>query len=141
MLPFIGYHMGDYLQHYLNVGQKTDASKLPRIYFVNWFRKSDDGKFLWPGFGENSRVLKWIVERITGKAKAVETAIGNLPEADGIDVSGIDVSAADMAELLKVDKEAWKAEIESIRESYKMYGNKLPKELENQLVKLEKGLA
>ena len=140
MLPFIGYHMGDYLQHWLNMGKKTDADKLPKIYFVNWFRKSDEGKFMWPGFGENSRVLKWIVERLAGTSKAVSTPIGNLPEADAIDINGIDVSSADMKELLRIDNDAWKTEIESIKENYVSYGDKLPKELSAELAKLEGNL-
>ena len=140
MLPFMGYHMGDYLKHWLNIGKKTGADKLPKIYFVNWFRKNADGKFMWPGFGENSRVLKWIVERISGTGKALKTPIGNLPTADAIDTNGINVSAADMAELLKVDKEAWLAEIESIKTNYKSYGNRLPAELAAELEKLERQL-
>jgi len=141
MLPFIGYHMGDYLQHWFSIGEKTDASNLPKIYFVNWFRKNDEDKFIWPGFGDNSRVLKWVVERISGTGKAVATAIGNMPTIDAIDVSGLDVTAEDMAELLKVDKEAWLDEIVSIKENYKSYGNRLPKELSEQLENLEKRLA
>ncbi|MDR0292590.1 MAG: phosphoenolpyruvate carboxykinase (GTP) [Oscillospiraceae bacterium] len=140
MLPFIGYHVGDYLQHWLDIGKKTDASKLPRIYYVNWFRKSAEGKFLWPGYGENSRVLKWIVERLSGIAKAVTTPIGNLPENGAIDVSGLNVSTDDMAELLKVDKDAWFTEVKSIKENYKSYGDKLPKELQAELDKMEKAL-
>jgi phosphoenolpyruvate carboxykinase (GTP) len=140
MLPFAGYHMGDYLQHWLNIGKKTDASKLPRIYFVNWFRKNAEGKFMWPGFRDNSRVLKWIVERISGTGKAVTTPVGNLPAPGAIDTSGVNVSDADMAELLKVDVDAWKAEFASIRENYTSYGDRLPKELEQALAKLEASL-
>ncbi|MCL2539493.1 MAG: phosphoenolpyruvate carboxykinase domain-containing protein, partial [Oscillospiraceae bacterium] len=141
MLPFMGYHMGDYLKHWLETGKKTDASNLPRIYFVNWFRKNDADKFIWPGFGDNSRVLKWIVERISGTGKAVTTAIGNIPTPDAIDISGTNVTAEDMAILLAVDKDAWLAEIESIRENYKSYGDRLPPELNEQLENLEKRLA
>jgi len=137
MLPFMGYHAGDYLQHWLDTGAKSSADKLPKIFYVNWFRKDDDGKWLWPGFGENTRVLKWITERLDGKVEAVSTAIGNLPLAADIDVSGIDVSAADMAELLKVDKEAWLSEVDSIRKDYVSYGNRLPAELLKQLDALE----
>lgn len=140
MLPFMGYHVGDYLQHWLDIGEKTDASKLPRIYYVNWFRKDENNKFLWPGFGDNSRVLKWIVERISGEAEAVETPIGNLPTAGAIDTSGLNVSAADMKELLTVDKEAWLKEVASIRENYRSYGDKLPAELTKQLDDLENRL-
>ena len=138
MLPFAGYHMGDYLQHWLNIGKKTDAAKLPKIYFVNWFRKNAEGKFIWPGFGDNSRVLKWITERIEGTGKAVSTPIGNMPTVDAIDTKGTSVSKSDMEELLKVDKAAWKDEVESIRGSYAIYGDKLPKALDEELKKLEK---
>jgi len=141
MLPFMGYHVGDYMQHWLNIGKKTDASKLPKIYFVNWFRKNESGKFMWPGFGENSRVLKWIVERISGAGEAVTTAIGNLPAPGAIDVNGLNISQEDMAELSKVDKEAWLAEIASIKENYAIYGDRLPKELAEQLKSLEKRLS
>jgi len=140
MLPFMGYHMGDYLQHWLNIGKKTDPSKLPRIYFVNWFRKNAEGKFIWPGFGDNSRVLKWITERIAGTGKAVSTPIGNMPALDAIDVSGTHVTEADMAELLAVDTAAWLAEIESIRANYAEYGDRLPKALEAELKNLEERL-
>lgn len=141
MLPFAGYHMGDYLQHWLNIGKKTDAGKLPKIYYVNWFRKNAQGKFIWPGFGDNSRVLKWIVERLEGTGKAVDTPIGRLPAPEAIDTDGINVSAEDMAELLRVDKEGWLAEIESIKANYESYGNRLPAELAAQLAKLERNLA
>lgn len=140
MLPFIGYNAGDYLNHWLEIGEKSDETKLPKIYYVNWFRKDENGKFLWPGFGDNSRVLKWIIERIAGTGKAVETPIGYLPTADAIDVDGLDVSAADMEVLLKVDKAAWLKEVASIKEGYKMYGDKLPAELKKQLELLEERL-
>jgi len=141
MLPFMGYHMGDYLQHWLNIGKKTDAANLPRIYFVNWFRKNKEGKFIWPGFGDNSRVLKWIVERISGTGKAVTTPVGNLPTIDAIDIDGANVSLSDMEELLKVDVDAWRAEFASIRENYSSYGDRLPKELADALEKLEANLS
>jgi phosphoenolpyruvate carboxykinase (GTP) len=140
MLPFCGYHMGDYLQHWLNIGTKSDEDKLPKIFFVNWFRKDEGGRWLWPGFGENSRVLKWVFERTSGKGKAEKTAIGYMPTVDAIDRSGLDVSDADMTELLKVDKEGWIKEIVSIRENYAIYGERLPKELATQLKALEKRL-
>ena len=140
-LPFMGYHMGDYLKHWFNIGKRTEASKLPRIYFVNWFRKNKDGKFIWPGFGDNTRVLRWIVERLSGAADAVETPIGNLPAPGAIVTEGLSLSDADMAELLSVDKEAWLAEVKNIREDYKIYGEKLPKVLAEQLEALEKRLA
>ena len=140
MLPFIGYHVGDYLQHWLDVGTKTDADKLPKIFYVNWFRKDKNGKWLWPGYGENSRVLKWICERVSGEGKAVKTPIGYMPTEDAIDTAGLDVSAADMAELLKVNKEEWLNEVESIRKHYANYGAKMPKELFAQLDALESRL-
>ncbi len=140
MLPFIGYHVADYLQHWLDIGTKSSPDKLPRIYYVNWFRKDENGKWLWPGFGENSRVLKWIVERVSGEGKAVKTPIGYMPTEDAIDTEGLDVSEADMAELLKVNNEEWLREVESIREHYANYGEKMPKELFAQLDALEKRL-
>jgi phosphoenolpyruvate carboxykinase (GTP) len=140
MLPFAGYHMGDYLQHWLDIGKKSDAAKLPKIYFVNWFRKGEDGHFMWPGFGDNSRVLKWIVERLDGSADAVTTAIGNLPTKGAIDIEGIHVTADDLDHLLEVDKEAWLAEIESIKANYVSYGDRLPKSLSEELDKLESKL-
>ncbi len=140
MLPFCGYHMGDYLQHWLDIGEKTTPDKLPKIFYVNWFRKDEDGNWLWPGFGENSRVLKWIFERVSGNGKAVKTPIGYMPTPDAIDTHGLDVSHEDMEELLSVNREEWLEEVASIREYYKIYGNKLPKELERQLDALEKRL-
>ena len=140
MLPFMGYHVADYLQHWLDIGTKSSPDKLPRIYYVNWFRKDENGKWLWPGFGENSRVLKWIVERVSGEGKAVKTPIGYMPTEDAIDTEGLDVSEADMAELLKVNNEEWLREVESIREHYANYGEEMPKELFAQLDALEERL-
>ena len=140
MLPFCGYHMGDYLAHWIKIGQKTSADKLPKIFYVNWFRKSDDGKWLWPGYGDNSRVLKWIFERTEDKGKAVKTPIGILPTPDAIDTMGISVSSTDMAELLKVDVAEWKKELEGIKEHYKKFGSKLPVALNEELAALEKRL-
>jgi len=140
MLPFIGYNVNDYLQHWLDMGAKTDASKLPKIFYVNWFRKDSNGRWLWPGFGENSRVLKWIVERVSGEGKAVKTPIGYMPTPDAIDTEGLDVSKEDMEELLKINKEQWLNEVESIKEHYAKFGEKLPKELKAQLEALEKRL-
>jgi phosphoenolpyruvate carboxykinase (GTP) len=137
MLPFCGYHVCDYLQHWLDIGEKADADKLPKLYYVNWFRKDEDGRWLWPGFGENSRVLKWIVERTSGEGKAVETPIGNMPTPDAIDTDGLDVSEADMEELLHVDKDLWLKEVASIREHYAKLGEKLPEEMTKQLDALE----
>ncbi len=140
MLPFIGYNVCDYLQHWLEIGEATDADKLPKIFYVNWFRKDKDGKWLWPGFGENSRVLKWIFERVDGTGKADKTAIGYMPSKDALDISGLDVSEADMAELLKIEKDEWLAEVESIKDHYAKYNDqakKMPKALEDELAALE----
>jgi phosphoenolpyruvate carboxykinase (GTP) len=140
MLPFCGYHICDYFQHWINTGTKTDPYKLPKIFYVNWFRKDKDGNWLWPGFDENSRVLKWIFERISGEGKAVETPIGYMPTLDAIDTTGLDVSVSAMEQLLKVDHEDWLREVKSIREYYATFGDKLPKELARQLNALEKRL-
>ena len=137
MLPFCGYNMGDYFSHWLEMGAKTEANKLPRIFYVNWFRKDADGGWLWPGFGENSRVLKWIVDRISGKGETVETPIGYLPTTDGIDTSGLDVSEQQMEELLHVDTNEWLNEIQSIREHYERFEDTLPKALSDELDALE----
>ena len=137
MLPFCGYNMGDYFAHWLQMGKSTDESKLPKIFYVNWFRKDADGGWLWPGFGENSRVLKWIVERVTGKAAAVETPIGYLPTTGAIDTDGLDVTEEQMAELLNVDVEEWLNEIDSIREHYARFGERLPAVLSEELAALE----
>ncbi|RKU16869.1 phosphoenolpyruvate carboxykinase (GTP) [Candidatus Poribacteria bacterium] len=137
MLPFCGYNMGDYFAHWLEMGKSTDTSKLPKIFYVNWFRKDADGGWLWPGFGENSRVLKWIVERVSGEGQAVETPIGYLPTDGAIDISGLDVTDDQMAELLNVDVEEWLNEIKSIREHYARFEETLPEALSNELAALE----
>ncbi|TCW62010.1 phosphoenolpyruvate carboxykinase (GTP) [Treponema sp. J25] len=140
MLPFCGYHMGDYFKHWINIGKKTTEDKLPKIFFVNWFRKTADGKWLWPGYGENSRVLAWIFERCDGTGKAVDTPIGYMPTIDAIQRPE-GVSEADMKELLAVDIEGWKKEIADIRENhYPKFGSKLPKELWDELDAIEKRL-
>ncbi len=137
MLPFCGYNMGDYFAHWLEMGNKSDADKLPKIFYVNWFRKDADGGWLWPGFGENSRVLKWIVERINGNGDAVETPIGFLPAQDAIDTAGLDVTQQQMDELLNVNKKEWLNEIASIREHYERFEDKLPDTLREELEALE----
>ncbi len=137
MLPFFGYNVCDYFKHWLEVGEKTSPDKLPKIFYVNWFRKDKDGKWLWPGFGENSRVLKWIVERVSGEGKAVKAPIGYMPTTDALELTGLDVSERDINELLKVDKDEWLKEVESIKEHYAKYGEKLPAELDAQLDALE----
>ncbi|MGN5633186.1 phosphoenolpyruvate carboxykinase (GTP) [Streptomyces sp. AC154] len=130
MLPFCGYNMGDYMKHWIKVGaDKPDQSKLPKIYYVNWFRKNEAGKFVWPGFGENSRVLKWIVERLEGKAEGVESPIGILPAKGSIDTEGLDLSESDLDFLLKVDKEVWREEAALIPEHLNTFGDHAPKEL------------
>jgi phosphoenolpyruvate carboxykinase (GTP) len=140
MLPFCGYHMGDYFQHWINIGKKTTADKLPKIFFVNWFRKTAEGKWLWPGYGDNSRVLAWIFERCAGTGKAVDTPIGFMPTLDAIQRPQ-GVSEADMKELLKVDVEGWKKEIADVRQNhYPKFGAKLPKELAGELDAIEKRL-
>ena len=142
MLPFMGYNAGDYMQHWLDIGKATDADKLPKLFWVNWFRKGDDGSFLWPGFGDNSRVLKWVIERVNGTADAVDTAIGRVPTAGGIDTTGLDgVSDETLAELLKVDNEAWRGEIPLIEGHFAFIGDHLPAELRDELNNLQKRLA
>ncbi len=126
MLPFIGYNAGDYFNHWITVGKDNDAAKLPKIFYVNWFRRDEDGGFLWPGFGENSRVLKWIVQRIEGQADAVETPIGHVPTVDALDTTGIDVTDEQLAAALDVDVEEWKAEIPQITEWFEKFGENLP---------------
>jgi phosphoenolpyruvate carboxykinase (GTP) len=146
MLPFCGYSMGDYFAHWLEIGQTAaerdgNADNLPKLFWVNWFRKGDDGKFLWPGYGENSRVLKWVVERITGTGEAVETPIGRVPTVEAIDRSGLDLDDETMARILAVDAEAWRAEIPQIEAHFEFIGERLPTELRDELNKLEKRLA
>jgi phosphoenolpyruvate carboxykinase (GTP) len=140
MLPFCGYNMGDYFQHWINIGAKSTEDKLPKIFYVNWFRKTADGKWLWPGYGENSRVLKWVFERAAGTGKAKETPIGYMPTEDAIDTTGLDVTAADMKELLNVNKDEWKNELAGIREHYAKFGSRFPAELNKELADLEKRL-
>jgi phosphoenolpyruvate carboxykinase (GTP) len=140
MRPFTGYNVGDYFQHWLDIGGATDADKLPKLFWVNWFRKGDDGKFLWPGFGDNSRVLKWVIERVDGAADAVETPIGNVPTPDAIDTSGLSLDEATVAALLEVDAEAWRGEVPLIEEHFQFVGERLPDELRDELKNLEKRL-
>jgi phosphoenolpyruvate carboxykinase (GTP) len=146
MLPFCGYNMGDYFGHWLEIGQTAaerdgNADNLPKLFWVNWFRKGDDGKFLWPGYGENSRVLKWVVERVAGQGEGVETPIGVVPTVDAIDRSGLDLDDASMDRILAVDTEAWRAEIPQIEKHFEFIGKRLPNELRDELKKLEKRLA
>ena len=136
MLPFCGYNMGDYFQHWLDIG-KHPGAKLPRIYYVNWFRRGEDGHFLWPGYGDNSRVLKWIFERCDGKAEAKKTEIGYLPTEAALDLSGLDISAEDKATLLSVDKEGWKATLPQFSAWLDKFGERLPAEIRKQFDELK----
>ena len=136
MLPFCGYNMGDYMAHWLRVGQATDPAKLPKIYYVNWFRKDPTGKWLWPGFGENARVLKWIVDRIEGAVAGVPTAIGTVPAQSELYLDGLDVPAADLDLLLSVDTQVWQQEAGLIPEFFAQFGDRLPTQLTDELVKL-----
>jgi phosphoenolpyruvate carboxykinase (GTP) len=136
MLPFCGYHMADYFGHWLDVGAKVDPERLPRIYTVNWFRRGDDGRFLWPGFGENSRVLKWVFERTDGTAAAVDTAAGRLPSPDDLDLEGLDLAEEDLAELLTVDPAVWQTEADSIETHLASFGDRLPTALSDELAAL-----
>lgn len=138
MLPFCGYNMGDYFDHWLNMGQRHQNAQLPRIYYVNWFRKGEDGKFLWPGFGENSRVLKWIFERISGQEHAVKTPIGYLPAEGAIDLTGLNLEAHAMEQLLFVDKKLWKQEAEELEHYFQKFGDRLPAGIKEELNQLKK---
>jgi phosphoenolpyruvate carboxykinase (GTP) len=140
MLPFCGYHMGDYFRHWLEMGRRLEPADRPGFYCVNWFRKTPDGRWLWPGFGENSRVLKWIFERLEGEADAVETPIGLLPRPESIEMAGLDLSAEDLGELLTVKQDEWLEEVEDIKRHYARFGDRLPKELARELEELERRL-
>jgi phosphoenolpyruvate carboxykinase (GTP) len=140
MLPFCGYNMGDYFQHWLTIGKSTAAANLPRIYFVNWFRKDENGKFVWPGFGENSRVLKWIFERLDGEALARTTPIGLVPGAEALDLTGLALSPAQLEVLLSVDNATWREEASLIPEAYERFGERLPAALWQQLQALNQRL-
>ncbi|MEP6298283.1 MAG: phosphoenolpyruvate carboxykinase (GTP), partial [Ilumatobacter sp.] len=129
MLPFCGYNYGDYFAHWLSMKDRTDASKLPKIFFVNWFRRDEDGRFLWPGFGENSRVLKFVFDRCNGEGEVVDTAIGKLPTRDSLDLTGLEIDDADLDAILSVDTQGWKNAIPQIRDHFAQFGDKLPHEL------------
>ncbi len=140
MLPFCGYNMADYWAHWLSFQQRTSSEKLPKIFYVNWFRKSADGRWLWPGYGENSRVLEWVFERCAGRGDAVETPIGYLPAPGAIPTEGVDVSKADMDELLRVDVGEWKQEVPLIEAYYAEFGDHVPATLHAQLEGLRRRL-
>jgi phosphoenolpyruvate carboxykinase (GTP) len=140
MLPFCGYHMGDYFAHWIKIGQQDDTKKLPKIFYVNWFRQDEDGRYLWPGYGENSRVLRWIFERCDEKVHAKETPIGRLPEPADLDAKGLPLPAGDLAKLLNVDIKGWIDEVPRIREHFAKFGGRLPKELSAEVDALEKRL-
>jgi phosphoenolpyruvate carboxykinase (GTP) len=141
MLPFCGYNMADYFSHWLSVGSKTSATKLPQIFFVNWFRRDNDGRFLWPGYGENSRVLKWIFERLEGKADARKTAIGFLPETNSLDTDGLSINTADLEAITSLDTDGWREAVPQIREHFAVFGDRLPAKLHDSLNTLESALA
>jgi phosphoenolpyruvate carboxykinase (GTP) len=140
MLPFCGYNMADYFRHWLSLGAKANPDRLPKLFYVNWFRKDDDGRFLWPGFGENSRVLEWVFNRCAGRGEAVETAIGLLPAPGAIDTDGLGIPAADLERLLEVDVEGWRRDVGSIHAYYDSLGERMPGELLDELAQLEKRL-
>jgi len=140
MLPFCGYNMADYWAHWLSLPARTDITKLPRVFYVNWFRKSAEGRWLWPGFGENSRVLEWVFERCSGRGEVVETPIGYLPAPGTIDTEGLDVPEEDMSELLRVDRDEWRAELPPIAEYFARFGDRLPPPISDQLEALRSRL-
>ncbi len=133
MLPFIGYDAGDYLRHWITLSSKADQERLPKIFLVNWFRRTADGGFAWPGFGENSRVMKWVIERLEGTADAVETPIGYVPTGASLDLTGLDMTPEEVDAAVRVDPEEWAAELQGIEEWYSRFGESLPSELEDQL--------
>ncbi len=141
MLPFCGYNYADYFAHWLKIGESTDRDNLPKIFFVNWFRRGDDGRFLWPGFGENSRVLKWVFERVDGTADAIETPIGHIPTMESLDTDGLDIDQSDLDEILRVDAEGWSQAIPQIRDHYSKFGDQLPSRLTEAVDRLESALA
>ncbi|MCH9736687.1 MAG: phosphoenolpyruvate carboxykinase (GTP) [Actinomycetia bacterium] len=141
MLPFIGYNVGDYMQHWIDVGKNADESKMPAVFFVNWFRRGDDGRFLWPGFGENSRVLKWAIERIEHRAEGKSTPIGIVPTAADMDLSGLDIRASDVDEALVVKADEWRKELPLIEEWFEFVGEKLPTGIRDELDALKTRLA
>ena len=141
MLPFCGYNMADYFKHWLQVGTKTDKEKLPQIFFVNWFRRDEAGNFMWPGYGENSRVLKWVFDRLNGTAEAKQTPIGYLPTTDSLDTNGLHINAQDLEAITSVDVPGWREAVPQIRDHYAAFGDRLPSELATALNDLEGALS
>jgi phosphoenolpyruvate carboxykinase (GTP) len=137
MLPFLGYHAGDYFAHWVGIGKQADAVKLPKIFYVNWFRRNEAGGFVWPGFGENARVLKWAVQRIEGGAAAVDTPIGLVPTPEALDTDGLQLSEQDLATALAVDVQQWRDELPSIEEWFDKIGDKVPSALRDELASLK----
>lgn len=140
MLPFCGYNMGDYFSHWLAMGRQHQTDQLPRIYYVNWFRKGPSGEFLWPGFGENSRVLKWIFERVSGKGEATKTPIGYIPEEGALDVTGLNIKPDHLKALFQIDKDLWQKEAEELEHYFKRFGSQLPLEIQHELQDLKQRL-
>jgi phosphoenolpyruvate carboxykinase (GTP) len=136
MLPFCGYNMADYFGHWLRVGEREGA-KLPKIFLVNWFRKDDEGRFIWPGYGENSRVLEWIFRRCNGEGETVESPIGLLPAAGELNIEGLEISEEALSELLSVDPELFKQQLPQVKEHLERFGDRLPQQLQDQLASLE----
>jgi len=141
MLPFIGYHVGDYFAHWIDIGKNSDESKLPKVFFVNWFRRDEEGRFLWPGFGENSRVLKWVVDRIEQTAGGRSTPIGIVPSVEDLDLDGLDIDPDDVAKALEVDADEWRAELPLIEEWFEFVGEKLPTGIKDEFDGLKQRLA
>jgi phosphoenolpyruvate carboxykinase (GTP) len=140
MLPFIGYHVGDYLQHWIDMGKAANAAKLPKIFYVNWFRRDADGNFVWPGFRENIRVLQWAIDRIEGTATASETAIGRVPTAESLNTDGLDLDADDLRIALAVDHDEWRTELPGIEQWFAKIGDKLPTSMHDELEALRERL-
>ncbi len=141
MLPFCGYHIGDYFQHWIEVGKGADVTKLPRIFYVNWFRKDTTGRLVWPGFGENSRVLKWAIDRLGGQSAAIETPIGYIPTPDALDLDELQIDRADLEVALRVDRDEWAAEIPLIEEWFAKVGDRLPTTMRDELETLRRRLS
>jgi phosphoenolpyruvate carboxykinase (GTP) len=140
MLPFCGYHMADYIGHWLEIGRRADAAKLPRIFYVNWFRKGEDGHFLWPGYGENSRVLEWVFRRCAGDAGARETPIGLVPSEGDLYTGGLDTPVEDLEAVLSVNRDELREQLPQVKEHFAIFGDRLPAELRAQLEALERRL-